>query len=102
LGRDETCPFSTGRGTRRVQLVREGGGGGGERGGPGGLRGTCTVLSHPAESTMLSSSDENLTFGGGQGKVNPEDRGRVLGALRAQGRGEAPSAAWLRGRAAGR
>jgi hypothetical protein len=51
---------------------------------------------------MLSSSDENLTFGGGQGKVNPEDRGRVLGALRAQGRGEAPSAAWLRGRAAGR
>jgi hypothetical protein len=38
------------------------------RGGPGGLRDTCTVLSHPAESTMLSSSDENLTFGGGQGK----------------------------------
>jgi hypothetical protein len=27
--RDETCPVSTGRGTRRVQLVREGGGGGG-------------------------------------------------------------------------
>ena len=25
--RDETCPVSTGRGTRRVQLVREGGGG---------------------------------------------------------------------------
>ena len=27
--RDETCPISTGGGTRRVQLVREGGGGGG-------------------------------------------------------------------------
>ena len=27
--RDETCPVSTGRGTRRVQSVREGGGGGG-------------------------------------------------------------------------
>jgi len=26
--RDETCPVCTGRGTRRVQLVREGGGGG--------------------------------------------------------------------------
>ena len=26
---DETCPLSTGRGTRRVQLVREGGRGGG-------------------------------------------------------------------------
>jgi hypothetical protein len=25
--RDETCPVSTGGGTRRVQLVREGGGG---------------------------------------------------------------------------
>ena len=25
--RDETCPISTGGGTRRVQLVREGGGG---------------------------------------------------------------------------
>jgi hypothetical protein len=28
--KDETCPVSTGRGTRRVQLVREGGEGGGE------------------------------------------------------------------------
>ena len=27
--RDETRPLSTGRGTRRVHLVREGGGGGG-------------------------------------------------------------------------
>ena len=28
-GRDETCPVSTGGGTRRVQSVREGGRGGG-------------------------------------------------------------------------
>ena len=32
-GVDETCPFSTGRGTRRVQLVRKGRGGGGGGGG---------------------------------------------------------------------
>ena len=30
---DETCPFSTGGGTRRVQLVREGRGGGGDTAG---------------------------------------------------------------------
>ena len=30
--RNETCPISTGGGTRRVQLVREGGGGGAGRG----------------------------------------------------------------------
>jgi len=44
---DETCPFSTERGTRRVQLVREGGGGGG-RGvkmphSPGALDAACGV-----------------------------------------------------------
>ena len=38
--RDETCPISTGGGTRRVQLVREGGGGAPRRAVP------CTR--HPA------------------------------------------------------
>jgi len=42
--RDETCPVSTGGGTRRVQSVQEGGGGGGSR---------CGASCRPAREEVL-------------------------------------------------
>ena len=43
-GRDDACPISTGGGTRRVQLVREGGGGRGAAGADaGGVRAAARV-----------------------------------------------------------
>ena len=66
-GRDETCPVSTEGGTRRVQLVREGGGGGAPR-----ARAPSALLARAAREAR------GHRRGRGAGRAPSDGRDRVL------------------------